>query len=106
MQNSRALHLVYLNPGKAWWSAFCSGCACAQVGGGVIYMQITVPDMFGQELATAIDCELASLLLCLLPPMMHDSSLKAPMLHADQGGALNVMNMIQNNIVKARRETP
>ena len=34
-----------------------------QVGGGVIYMQITVPDMFGQELATAIDCEPAPLLL-------------------------------------------
>jgi hypothetical protein len=83
-----------------------SRCACVQVGGGVIYMQITVPDMFGQELATAIDCELAPLLLCVLPPMMHDSSLTAPILHADQGGALNVMNMIQNNIVKARRETP
>lgn len=26
-----------------------------QVGAGVVYVQVNVPDMFGQELATAID---------------------------------------------------
>ena len=68
-------------------------------------MQITVPDMFGQELATAIDCELALLLLCVPPFAMHCSSLTLLLSCADQGGALNVMNMIQNNIVKASKET-
>ena len=46
-----------------------------QVGQGVIYMQVQVPDMFGSELAAALDFD---------------------------GGANNLINLIQNNLIKVR----
>ncbi len=47
----------------------------SQVGQGVIYMQVQVPDMFGSELAAALDFD---------------------------GGANNLINLIQNNLIKVR----
>ncbi len=44
-----------------------------QVGQGVIYVQVQVPDMFGSELAAALD---------------YDSS------------ANNLINLVQNNLIK------
>ena len=43
------------------------------MGQGVIYMQVQVPDMFGSELAAALDFD---------------------------GGANNLINLIQNNLIK------
>ncbi len=63
------------------WAGCCSASrrmglfSWSQVGQGVIYMQVQVPDMFGSELAAALDFD---------------------------GGANNLINLIQNNLIKVR----